>query len=117
MRRYARSDGKAFVLVACLLIELLTHRAFAQVPEDIRASLTGHGHALLIGVSKYDGDAWPELGGVTADIDDLAKGLAPHFATVDKLIDPTTDAILNALRQFMTGQWNRPDERLLVYYV
>ncbi len=51
--------------------------------RDLRASLTGQGHALLIGVSKYDNDAWPERSGVTTDLDDLAKGLAPHFATVE----------------------------------
>jgi hypothetical protein len=78
--------------------------------------LTGRGHALLIAVSKYDKDAWPELRSVIADIDDLKKGLAPHFTTIETLINPKSDIIRNKLREFMTGQWNKPDERLLVYY-
>ena len=90
--------------------------ASAQVPDDIKATLTGHGHALLIGVTRYDGNTWPELGSVTADIDDLAKGLKPHFVTVDTLINPTADTIRTKLREFMVYTWNKPDERLLVYY-
>ena len=67
-------------------------------------------------MSKYDGGAWPELRSVTADIDDLAKGLAPHFATVETLPNPTTDVIRQKLREFMTGRWDQKNERLLVYY-
>jgi len=105
-----------FVAAICLLAPPLASHLSAQVPDDIRASLTGHGHALLIGVSKYDGNAWPELPSVTADIEDLAKGLTPHFATIDKLINPTTNALWDKLREFMINKWNRRDERLLVYY-
>jgi len=108
---------KAFVFSAIVLLtESLLNCGLAQVPDDIRASLIGRGHALLIGVWKYDDNAWPELRSVTADIEDLAKGLTPHFASVDTLINPTTHDISFKLREFMTGQWNRPDERLLIYY-
>jgi TPR repeat protein len=91
-------------------------RAVAQVPDDIRTALTARGHALLIGVSSYDQNAWPPLSSVAGDIQDLARGLAPHFSTVDTLLDPTTNAIQTRLREFMTAQWNQPEERLLVYY-
>jgi hypothetical protein len=53
---------------------------------------------------------------VAGDIQDLTRGLAPHFSTVDTLLDPTTNAIQTRLREFMTAQWNQPEERLLVYY-
>src|SRR4051812_20975875 len=114
---YSRLIVRAFLaFVICLLSQALFNVTFAQAPDDIRVSLTGRGHALLIAVSKYDKDTWPELRSVIADIDDLKKGLAPHFATIETLINPKTDNIRNKLREFMTGQWNKPDERLLVYY-
>ena len=84
MRCNSRQRARAYLaLVPYLLIHI--HCAFAQVPDDIRANLKGRGHALLIGVSRYGKDAWPELHSVSADIEDLAKGLAPHFATIDTL--------------------------------
>lgn len=107
---------RLFLIAACCLTPSLVGRVSAEVADDIRANLAHRGHALLIGVSKYDGNAWSELSSVTADIADLAKGLSPHFATIDTLINPTTDVLWNKLRAFMTGQWNRPDERLLIYY-
>lgn len=111
-----RSVSICVALATGLLGTALMGSAGAEVPPDIRDSLAGHGHALLIGVTKYQDSAWPELRSVKDDIDDLAKGFAPHFATVETLVDPTADALGRKLRAFMTGKWNRPDERLLVYY-
>src|ERR1700733_6646380 len=114
---FARRTVRAFlVLLTCFVVQMVIGPVSAQVPDDLSASLTGQGHAPLIGVSKYENDAWPELSSVTADIEDLAKGLARHFTTIEMLINPTTDNIQSKLREFMTGRWNRPDERLLVYY-
>src|SRR5271155_4774007 len=106
------------VLATCFLSfpAVLVERAAAQVPEDIRAALTARGHALLIGVSSYDNDAWPQLLSVITDIEALSLGLAPHFATVETLINPTAEAIRTKLRDFMTGLWDQPDARLIVYY-
>ena len=114
---YPRQTVRAFlVFVIYLLTQLLSGHASAEVPDDIKTNLTGHGHALLIGVSKYDNNAWTELRSVTADLEDLVKGLKPHFATIDTLINPATNTIRNRLRELMTGRWNQPNERLLVYY-
>ena len=100
--------------VACLLLVV---SAQAQVPDYIRAPLTGRGHALLIGVSHYGEDSgWTPLPSVSDDIAVLQNSLAPHFATVDTLLNPTTKVLSDKLREFLLGKWNRTDERLLVYY-
>ena len=71
--------------VACLLLVV---SAQAQVPDYIRAPLTGRGHALLIGVSHYGEDSgWTPLPSVSDDIAVLQNSLAPHFATVDTLLN------------------------------
>lgn len=104
------------LLSFCVLAWLCCGRARADVPDDLRTSLVGQGHALLIGVSRYDNAAWPTLTSVPGDIAELAAGLRPHFATVETLQDATADEIRARLRAFMTGAWNRPNERLLIYY-
>jgi hypothetical protein len=79
------------LLPLCVIVQLMLHRAVAQVPNDLRASLTARGHALLIGVSTYNSDSWPQLTTVFDDIESLAQGLAPHFESIETLINPTTD--------------------------
>jgi WD40 repeat protein len=115
MRAYQRLRTFGY-LAACLLFPVMVAPATAQVPNDIRADLTGRGHALLIGVSHYDDSAWGTLPNVSDDVTVLKKSLAPHFATVDKLINPTAENLLKTLREFLLGKWNRSDERLLIYY-
>jgi TPR repeat protein len=89
----------------------------AQVPEDIRAALTGRGHALLIGVARYDDRAgWHDLDSVTGDLEDLRRELAPHFQSIDVLPNPTTEEIRQRLRAFLTERGAAHDARLLIYY-
>jgi hypothetical protein len=104
------------LLPLCVIVQLMLHKAVAQVPDDLRASLTARGHALLIGVSTYNSNSWPQLTAVFDDIESLAQGLAPHFESIETLINPTTDEIRFRLREFMTRQSNQTAERLLVYY-
>jgi Tol biopolymer transport system component len=115
MRAYQGPPTFGF-LAACLLFPVMVVPATAQVPNDIRADLTGRGHALLIGVSHYHDSAWGALPNVSDDVTVLKKSLAPHFATVDKLINPTAETLLKTLREFLLGKRNHSDERLLVYY-
>jgi hypothetical protein len=50
-------------------------------------------------------------------VQELARGLQPHFATVEPFTDrPTVEAIRKKLRDFLLSTWNRTDERLLIYY-
>ncbi len=107
-----------FVLLASYVLSVTAiERAAAEVPDDIRSTLTERGHALVIGVARYDDPAWGSLPSISDDVTDLARGLAPHFATVETLADhPTAEEIRSKLREFLLGTWNRADGRLLIYY-
>lgn len=89
--------------------------AAAQIPEDIQQLLHHRGHALLIGVSDYK-TGWDKLPSVKDDLHDLKAGLAPYFETVDTVQSPTVAELRNRMHDFLMGRWNRPDERLFVYY-
>ena len=73
------------------------------------------GHALLIGVSDYT-RGWDQLPSVKNDLHDLEEGLKPYFETVDTVRSPTVAEIRTKLRDFLLGRWNRPNERLFIYY-
>jgi hypothetical protein len=96
-------------VAACGLI------AAAQIPEDIQQALQLRGHALLIGVSDYT-SGWDQLPSVENDLRDLKAGLKPYFETVDVLPNPTVAELRSKMRDFLLGQWNRPNERLFIYY-
>ena len=90
--------------------------AAAQVPEDIQQLLRHRGHALLIGVSNYT-RGWPPLPNVVKyDLQDLKAGLEPYFETVDIVANPTVAQLRDRMSEFLLGQWNKPDERLFIYY-
>jgi tetratricopeptide (TPR) repeat protein len=85
------------------------------VPDDIQKALYHRGHALLIGVSRYTG-GWPQLPSVTNDLQNLKEGLAPYFETVETVQSPSVADIRAKMRAFLLDQWNRPGERLFIYY-
>ncbi len=86
------------------------------VPEDIQQLLQHRGHALLIGVSDYK-SGWPQLPNVKNDLQDLKAGLAPYFETEPEvLLNPTVAQLRDRMGEFLLGQWNKPDERLFIYY-
>jgi tetratricopeptide (TPR) repeat protein len=85
------------------------------VPEDIQQLLQHRGHALLIGVSDYK-SGWPQLPNVKNDLQDLKAGLEPYFETVDIVPNPTVAQLRDRMGEFLLGQWNKPDERLFIYY-
>ncbi len=89
--------------------------AAAQIPEDIDRLVHHRGHALLIGVSDYM-TGWDQLPSVKDDLDDLKEGLRPYFETVDTVQSPTVVELRNRMHDFLMGRWNKPDERLFVYY-
>jgi tetratricopeptide (TPR) repeat protein len=85
------------------------------VPDDIQQLLQHRGHALLIGVSDYK-SGWPQLPNVKNDLHDLKAGLEPYFETVDIVPNPTVAQLRDRMGEFLLGQWNKPDERLFIYY-
>ncbi len=89
--------------------------AATGVPEDIQQALYHRGHALLIGVSDYT-TGWDKLPSVKDDLRRLEKGLKPSFDTVETVLSPTVEQIRFKIRDFLMGQWNKANERLLIYY-
>src|SRR5215813_1892648 len=86
-----------------------------QIPEDIQKVLQRRGHALLIGESHYT-RGWDALASVKDDLKTLKKGLTPYFETVEIVEDPTVSELRDRMREFLLGKWNKPDERLFIYY-
>ena len=86
-----------------------------QIPGDIQKVLQHRGHALLIGESHYT-RGWDELASVRHDLQTLKAGLTPYFETVETVQDPTVSQLRDRMREFLLGKWNKPDERLFIYY-
>jgi tetratricopeptide (TPR) repeat protein len=86
-----------------------------RIPEDIQQVLQHRGHALLIGQSHYT-RGWDELASVRHDLQALKAGLTPYFETVETMQDPTVSQLRDRMREFLLGKWNKPDERLFIYY-
>ena len=86
-----------------------------RIPEDIQKALQHRGHALLIGASRYT-SGWDELLSVRHDLQALKAGLTNHFETVETIQDPTASQLRDRVREFLLGKWNKPDERLFIYY-
>ncbi|MCP3097270.1 caspase family protein [Myxococcus sp. K15C18031901] len=81
----------------------------------------GERHALLIGISQYDDDAWNDLRYPGKDAEDLGRALADPrhggFRSVTVLNQPeqtTRAAVLEALRELAARPW-RPKDVLVVY--
>jgi hypothetical protein len=84
-------------IILALVVAIATAKQ-AQA-DDVARQLTGRGYALLIGVSAYSDTRWPPLPSVRREISELQSGLAPHFARVATLMDPT----INDLRASLTN--------------
>jgi outer membrane protein OmpA-like peptidoglycan-associated protein len=104
--------GKRFSLYFALAAICATSDVHAQSNENDRL-VFNHGRALLIGISKYENGAWPDLRDVTQDIALLQKGLGPHFARIDVLPNPKTSEIRKALEALAQ---DKTLDRIFVYY-
>lgn len=72
--------------LALLTASLLATSALAITPintaqqrvqtEIARQLATGKAHALVIGISQFDNDAWPDLDGVDTEVDEISKAFA-----------------------------------------
>src|SRR5271166_5478936 len=74
-----------------------------------------HGHALLIGISKYDDRHWPALEDVPLQVEQLRRGLQVHFDTVDTALDLDSDSLGRRIANFLQ-KYGDPTSRLFIYY-
>ncbi|MDO9709429.1 OmpA family protein [Paracraurococcus lichenis] len=114
VRRSARRH--VLGLAACLLVAPRPVRAQA-IPVDLVRSLSGRGHALLIGVSQYQPQTgWSQLRSIPRSIPALQAALRPHFATVTALLDPTAAQLRATVTSFLGDRPQTPEDRLFLYY-
>jgi Caspase domain len=110
-----RSGSVRLLCRALLWLLVGLSPATAQIPEDIQQLLQHRGHALLIGVSNYT-NGWDKLLSVEDDLQNIKEGLKPYFETVDIVQSPTVAELRTKMRGFLLVQWNKPQERLFIYY-
>ena len=103
----------AVLALAALLASSLL--AEAQTPSASDDPLR-HGHALLIGISKYDDHRWPALVDVPLQVDELKRGLQAHFDSIDVATDLNSDALRTRLAEFLEKYNDERESRLFIYY-
>jgi hypothetical protein len=96
---------------------LVGDKASAQLPPEFRSRLVGQGKALLVGVSRYDQRTeWNNIPSIERNTPRLEAGLRSHFATIEKLPNPTHSDLLTGLRRVLLSEPQNGDERILIYY-
>jgi TPR repeat protein len=104
-----------FLLLAVLLataLALASGAARAQSPDDPLR----HGHALLIGNAHYLDRRWPPLDDVPLELQELSKGLAKHFDTVEVATNLDSDKLKQTLANFLGKYGSDRNARLMIYY-
>jgi Caspase domain len=72
--------------------------------------------ALLIGVSEYDDQAWPDLSSIPSELDTIEKELVRQGFTVEKELGRIEgDQLASRLRKFLSVSYGR-DARVVVYF-
>jgi TPR repeat protein len=106
-----------FVIAAIVVAAvLLSHRGDAQVPRASDDPLR-HGHALLIGNSRYRDPSWTRLDDIPLQLTQLKKGLDKiHFDDVELVEDLEAVPLLNKINDFVRTYGNDSKARLLIYY-
>jgi Ricin-type beta-trefoil lectin domain/Caspase domain len=102
------------ILLALSAILWSAHRGQAETPSSSDDPLR-HGHALLIGISKYDDRHWPALEDVPLQVEELRRGLQAHFDTVDVARDLDSDSVGRRIASFLQ-KYGGPTSRLFIYY-
>jgi tetratricopeptide (TPR) repeat protein len=72
-------------------------------------------HALIVGVANYRAASWGMLPEVLEDVNEVERLLHTHGFVVDKLVDPTSEDLNEAMKSFF-GRKRRRESRLVFYY-
>jgi len=76
-------------------------------------------HALVIGAADYESRSWNDLPRVPAEIDEVVTALKDQGFSVERLLDPDSDKLRDAIRDFITEYGMRSenaDNRLLIFF-
>jgi hypothetical protein len=104
------------LFLALMAWQFCQETARADLPPDLQAEMSHAGDALLIGVWKYNDRRWGSLPPVQDELQELAKGLEPHFQHIQTLENPNVDVLRHTLRDFLIGRASQGIKRLFVFY-
>ncbi len=96
-----------------------TSRGIVPVPiidsEGNTVGLYNESHALLIGISDYDG-LWPSLPGVVSDVESVKEVLEMLGFSVEIIMNPTREKLNKAFESFIDRYGLAEGNRLLFYF-
>lgn len=78
-------------------------------------TLYSQSYALVIGASKYR-NGWSELPGVLDDVKAVSAALKKQGFEITSVLNPTRDQLDKALRDFVSKNGSKADNRLIVYF-
>ncbi len=87
-----------------------------QIPNEGEVQLYQGSHALVIGVSDYQDNAWVDLDSVGADVKAVRETLEEQGFVVETLMNPTKNRLLNGITDFIDTHGYEQENRLLFYY-
>ena len=87
-----------------------------QIPDQGQVQLYKGSYALVIGASDYQDNSWGDLSSVKEDAADVRQALENQGFLVETLLDPTEDALLEKINDFIDQYGYEEDNRLLFYY-
>ena len=67
-----------------------------QIPNGGEVQLYQGSHALVIGISEYQDNAWVDLESVGADVEAVRETLEEQGFAVETLLNPTKNRLLNS---------------------
>jgi TPR repeat protein len=108
---------RTWFAIAAVLVAAISslHPTAAQVLSASNDPLR-HGHALLIGNSRYSDPRWTRLDDIPLQLGLLEKGLREHFDTVKVVQDLEAVPLLATINDFVREYGNDSNARLLIYY-
>jgi hypothetical protein len=87
-----------------------------QIPNEGEVQLYQGSHALVIGVSDYQDNAWVDLESVGADVKAVRETLEEQGFVVETLMNPTKNRLLTGITDFIDTYGYEQENRLLFYY-
>ncbi len=87
-----------------------------QIPDGEQVELYKGSYALVIGASDYQDNSWGDLSSVREDVKAVREALEEQGFQVDTLLDPTEDALIDEINDFIDAHGYDRENRLLFYY-
>jgi TPR repeat protein len=107
---------RLFLVVAILVAGISSpYQTDAQVRRASDDPLR-HGHALLIGNSRYLDRSWAQLDDIPLQLDALQRGLQGHFDTIQVKQNLETEQLRQTIHSFVRTYGNDSNARLFIYY-